>query len=436
MNLSFTFAALSGCEPGSTTDNAAEIETGLSETGGSETGVSDSDPTETGETGETAPYTSTENIGDQPTVESDWIFDQTLIHHVEIEIDDNSWYNLLNAPYEYTGASVHIDGVPAPDVGVRLRGKIGSFRPITGKPKFKIDFNHYQSDRRYFGLKSLSLNNSVVDCSYEKELIGYEVLRQVGLAAPRIAYANVSVNAVDYGLYLILESEDKPFIERQYPDASGNLYDGKYDYDPATGGYTLIDFVDAVDDLFQLEEGTDVAHADIFAITAAAAANYGGPDYSAGLDPLLDWDVFHRTIAAEQWLGHNDGYALNTNNYRVYFDPSDGKADLISWDFDYTFLEDAWWGLNWAAPRGTLAAGCWYDAACREAQRQAAANVSGAIDVAELFAKLEAWNAISSERVLADPRRECTVENVAVYRQFVRDWLTIRPGYMQNFWGF
>lgn len=433
--MALLLASLSGCTPVATISadtEAVGTDSGDFETGLSDSGVEDS----AGDTGEPAPYSSTESAGDQPAVESDWIFDQSLIHKVAIEIDDNSWYNLVNLPYDYTGASVSIDGVPAPDVGIRLRGKVGSFRPITGKPKFKIDFNHYQSDRRFFGLKSLSLNNAVVDCSYEKELIGYEVLRQAGLAAPRIAYADVSVNGVDYGLYLVLESEDKPFIERHYADGSGNLYDGKYDYDYTTGAYTLIDFVDSVDDLFQLEEGTDVGLADIFAITAAAAANYGGPDYQAGLDPLLDWDVFHHTLAAEQWLGHNDGYALNTNNYRVYFDPADGKADLISWDFDYTFLEDSWWGLNWRAPRGTLAAGCWRDGICLEAQRQASIDLAGRIDVVELGEKLAAWDALSSERAYADPRRECTVENVAAYRQFVREWLAYRPGYMQTFWGF
>ena len=427
-------SVLAGCGPSSAASilvaNPQVGDDDPGDTAGTEAGQSD-----TGPAGH-EPYAADESLGDQPAVESDWIFDSTLIHSVEIVIDDTSWYNLLNFPYEYTGADISVDGIPAPDVGVRLRGKIGSFRPITGKPKFKIDFNQYQSDRRFFGLKSLSLNNAVVDCSYEKEIVGYEVLRQVGLPAARIAYADVTVNAVDYGLYLLLESEDKPFLARNYVDDSGNLYDGKYDYDYTTGGYTLIDFLDSVDDLFQLEEGTDVALADIFAITATAAVNYGGPDYQGGLDPYLDWSVFHRTIATEQWLGHNDGYALNTNNYRVYFDPADGKADIIAWDLDYAFLEDSWWGMNWWYPLGTLARGCWYDPNCLSAQRDAAAEVTASIDTSLLAEKLSAWDTLSAERAYADPRRECSVENVAAYRQFVREWLAYRPGYMQSFWGF
>ena len=382
------------------------------------------------------PYASKETVGDQPAAESDWMFDPTFIHTVAIEIDDTSWYNLLNLPYDYTPATVRIDGVEAPDVGMRLRGKIGSFRPITGKPKFKIDVNQYQSDRRFFGLKSFSLNNAVVDCSYEKEILGYEVLRQLGLPSPRITFANVTVNSVDYGLYLLLDSEDKVFVGKNYTDDSGNLYDGKYDYDYLAGTYSLIDFIAGMDDLFQLEEGTDVGLADIHAITELAAANYGGPDYEGGLDPVLDWDRFHRTWAAEQWLGHNDGYALNQNNYRIYFDPSDGQADIISWDLDYAFLEDSWWGMSWWAPRGTLAAGCWADAECIQSQRDAAIAVTGEIDVPALVSQLAAWDALTTERAYADPRRECTVENVASYRTFVHDWLGARPAYMQSFWGF
>lgn len=421
-----------GCPSASSTP--APTETGASNLDDS----AESDSSTVEDTGErdTGPTTTTETIGDQPEVGNDWLFDDTVVHTVAIEIDDTSWNNLLSSPYDYTNANIEIDGEPAPDVGLRIRGKIGSYRPITGKPKFKIDFNHYESGRRFYGLKSLSLNNAVVDCSYEKELIGYEVLRQLGLPSPRIAYANVTINAVDYGLYLLLETEDNVFLERNYTDGTGNLYDGKYEYEWTTGAYSLIDFTDAADDLFQLEEGTDVGHADIYAITAAAAASYGSGAYEAGVGGVVDLDRFHVTMAAEQWLGHNDGYALNTNNYRVYFDPADGKMDLISWDFDYTFLEDSWWGMNWWAPRGTLAAGCWSDPGCIDAQRQAAINVTNTINTTTLGEKLTMWESLSNDRAYSDPRRECSVENVAAYRQYVRDWLTTRPAYMHSFWGF
>ena len=54
-------------------------------------------------------------------------------------------------------------------VVLRLRGKLGSFRDVNEKPKWKLDFNQYFPDRRFYGLESLSLNNSVGDCSYLRE---------------------------------------------------------------------------------------------------------------------------------------------------------------------------------------------------------------------------------------------------------------------------
>jgi hypothetical protein len=398
----------------------------------------DSGHPDSGETGAPPePLVTEESGGDQTTVESDWIFDDSLIHEIEIALPNASWVALLTSPYEYAEADVTIDGVEAPEIGVRLRGKIGSFRALTGKPKFKLDFNQYYEGRRFYGLKSLSLENAIVDCSYEKELLALAVIAQAGLPALRIAFANVSVNGVDYGLYLVMDTEDSVFVSRYYADSSGNLYDGKYKYDPTTGSYTLLDFIDSVDDYYQLEEGTDVGLADIFAITNAAASSYGSGDYEGGTGEVVDWPYMHRMLAVEQWIGHNDGYALNTNNNRPYFDPGNaGKMDMLMWDFDYAFLEDSWWGLSWYSPRGTLAAGCWIDPECIAAQQAAAATLASTLDVSALEAKLSMWEALSNDRAYADPRRECGVDSVTSYRSFLHDWLATRPTYMQSFWGY
>ena len=397
----------------------------------------DSADTAGADTGDTAPppepLVTEEGVGDA-TVDNDWVFDDSFIHRVDITLDDDAWYNLLTLPYDWAPADLAIDGVPAPEVGLRLRGKIGSYRAITGKPKFKVDFNQYRDGRDFYGLEHLSLNNSVVDCSYLKEILGYKVVGMAGLPTLRTAFADVYVNGVDYGLYVLLETPDKRWLERNYPDASGNLYDGKYLYDYTTGSYTLLDFVDSVDDYFQLEEGTDVSKADVYAVTAAHTAAYGSLQYEA-LTPMVDWPQLHRHLAVEQWLGHNDGYALNTNNYRFYFDPADTLMDMFIWDLDYAFLEDSWWGMSWGNPRGVLAAGCWADATCRANQQAAVAAVLASLDTSALATQLDTWDDLTAERAYTDPRRECTAENVASYRQWVHDWIPYRGGYMASAWG-
>lgn len=71
------------------------------------------------------------------------VLDDTVLHTFAITLGAESRQVLLDDPYTWTGGSVEIDGQRIDDVGVRLRGKIGSFRTLDQKPKFKIDFNQY-----------------------------------------------------------------------------------------------------------------------------------------------------------------------------------------------------------------------------------------------------------------------------------------------------
>lgn len=375
-----------------------------------------------------------ESIGDQPDGADDWIFSRDYIHTIEITLDETAWTALTNDPYTSAHGSFRMDGEALADVGVRLRGKIGSFRTLGGKPKFVVDFNEWVSDQRFYGLEALNLNNSVVDCSYMKETIGYDVFAMAGVPSLRTAYARVYVNGSDYGLYVILEEPDDRFLARHYADNSGNLYDGKYIW---YGGYsyTLLDFQSSVDYLYQLEEGTDVANADIHGITTVVESYGYTADYYPQINSVVDFGQFHRVLAMEQWVGHNDGYALNTNNYRVYFDPTDGLADVLPWDLDYSFLNDSDWGMSWYYPRGVLASRCWADGNCVFGQKNAVASVLSSIDTHELLERFDAMNALTYADTQNDPRRECDPSYVSYYRSYVRSWIETRGSYMKSFWG-
>ncbi len=364
-----------------------------------------------------------------------WIFDPERIHEVEIAITAEAMAASELDPATPVPGVLTFDSYAVPDVGLKLRGKIGSYRGWGGKPKLEVDFNTLAPGRTFFGLKEILLNNEVVDCSGLKEAIGYWTLAALGEPALRTSWAHLVVNGADYGLYLLLESPDDRFLARAFEDPSGNLYDGKYLYDRATGQYTLLDFGAGLDAAFQLEEGTDVGNADIAAISAAWTASVGTEAYLDVTGQVIDWERFHRYLAAEQLLGHNDGYAMNQNNYRVYFDPSrGGRARWIPWDLDYAFLEDGWWGMDWRAPRGNLAAGCWADADCLAAQRVAMFQVLNQLDLDAVLARYDAWTELIRGPAAADPRRECAIADIRPSRVALRDWIAGRPDSLRVFW--
>ncbi len=368
---------------------------------------------------------TTDTPPDDPRT-SDELFTQDVIHTVDITLDDDAWDGLYVDPYTFVSGDVRVDGDLVPGSGVRLRGKYGSFRTITGKPKFKIAFDEYDGAQRYLGMKALALNNEVVDCSFLKEPLGYEVFRTAGIPVPRTSFASVTVNGEDYGLYVLVEVPDDVFLERHYADASGNLYDGKYLYFPGYGsGYTLLDFASGLDDQFPLEEGTDVDNVDVSAVSSVIVDGTAAGTYTDTVGALVDLPYFHHYEAAEQWIGHVDGYALNQNNYRFYFDPQ-GKMQFIPWDFDYAFYQDYEWGMSWENPRGKLAAGCWANPDCRADQAEAVRALADAVDPDALIATFDAWDALTIELAQDDPRRECRRGQVPGSRDALRDWVRSR----------
>ncbi|MCB9778753.1 MAG: CotH kinase family protein [Alphaproteobacteria bacterium] len=380
------------------------------------------------------PVVVVEEIGDQPADIDAAFFTVDAVHAVDIVLSEDAIDGLYASPYDWVEGAATVDGEPFGRVGVRLRGKIGSFRELSGKPKLRVDFNQFVEDQRFLGHESLTLNNAIVDCSFLKEPIAYTVFRATGVPASRTTYAQVTVNGAEYGLYVVIETTDDRFLARHYDDPDGNLYDGKYRLWP-DGSYTLLDFASGVDDLFELEEGSDVGNADIAGVSAVVAENLGTGRFDEGLGEVVDLERLHALLAAEQWTGQNDGYALNTNNYRVYFDPEDGRAELVPWDLDYSFLYASDWGFSWGSPRGVLAAGCWADESCVAAQREAVADLLDTVDGLDLPGLSATLQAATAAPIAADPRRECSDAYVGWYVDHVDGWIDTRSGTLAGWWG-
>jgi spore coat protein CotH len=374
----------------------------------------------------------TTDTGDPPDREEPDFFDDSFIHEVDIHLSAEARTGLRRDPYTYVEGSVTVDGNAFDRVAIRLRGKYGSFRRLGQKPKFKLDFNRYVPDQRLGPYETLALNNEVVDCSYLREPTGYAVFRQLGLPAPRTAFTHVTVDDEDYGLYVGLEFPDDTFLEAHYDDPSGNLYDGKYLYWPDSGNYALVDFTPDLVDNFTLEEGEDVGRSDVHAIADAVQAS---GSFADRLGPLVDSEEFHRHTVAEQWIGHVDGYVTNVNNYRIYFDPTSGRAQWLTYDLDYAFYSASSWGMDWNSPNGAVAAACWTDADCRAAHVAAVGSALQTIDTDTLLAQIDAWSALIADSAEADPKRECSASQIPGDQAVVRNWIAGAPDGIAGFWG-
>lgn len=155
------------------------------------------------------------------------LFDTSLVHSLDIVMDD--WEGFLDTceNEEYSLCSVVIDGEACQNVGIRAKGNTSLTQVASygnDRYSFKIEFDHYDSGKNYYGLDKLSLNNLIQDNTYLKDYFCYRMMSQAGVKAPLCSYVSLTVNGRDWGLYLAVEGIEEAFLQRNYGSGYGRLY--------------------------------------------------------------------------------------------------------------------------------------------------------------------------------------------------------------------
>src|SRR5258705_1501645 len=220
----------------------------------------------------------------------------------------------------YVRATVREGGRVYTNVGVRLKG-MGSFRPVYEKPSLAVKFDEFVEDQEYCGLTKVMFNNSVQDPTYLVEAMGTELFREAGLPAARVTHARVQLNGRDLGLYVVIDAMNKRFLKQYFSSAKGNLYEG---------------YLQDIDSRLEQDNGEPGNQADVRALRAACALRDPAERFKR-MSQVLDVDRFVSFTAMEILIGHWDGYATHTNNYRIYHDPTSDRMVFIPHGLDWAF---------------------------------------------------------------------------------------------------
>ena len=158
------------------------------------------------------------------------IFDDDKVIEINIEMDETAWQEMLDnaSAEEYTAANITINGTTYNNVAIRPKGNSSLSEIVmddtTDKYSFKIKFDEYVDGQTLDGLSKLVLNNNISDATYMKEYLSYKLLDSLGVPTPECAYAHITVNGEEWGLYLAVEPIEEEFIARNYGSTDGNLY--------------------------------------------------------------------------------------------------------------------------------------------------------------------------------------------------------------------
>lgn len=155
------------------------------------------------------------------------LFDTSHVHTIDIVM--NNWDEFIEGceDEQYALCAVVIDGESYKNVGIRAKGNtsLSSVSQMNSdRYSFKIEFDHYDSTKSYYGLDKLSLNNIIQDNTYMKDYLVYRLMSENGVASPLCSFVYITVNGEDWGLYLAVEGVEEAFLERNYGSDYGELY--------------------------------------------------------------------------------------------------------------------------------------------------------------------------------------------------------------------
>lgn len=271
-------------------------------------------------------------------------FNTNTVENIYIEMTSDDWSDMITNALdeeEHT-ANVSYLGVTLENISIRTKGNSSLSAVANSNSErfsFKLDMNEYVSGQKLLNLKKLNLNNNYKDPTYMRETIAYNLMREMGVPAPRTAYANVYINGDLHGLYTLVEQVDSEFLEQQFENSEGDLY--KPDSTDITNGagndlkWINADFASYT----AIELKTNEDSSDNQALIQFLDELNNGSDYES----VVNVDGLLRYLAVSTALGNMDSYqGLLAHNYYIY--DNSNQFSIIPWDMNESF--------------GTFAMGC------------------------------------------------------------------------------
>ncbi len=283
------------------------------------------------------------------TDETAFVFDESQIRTFRISLDpDDLAFLDENAQLEqYVPGTVEYEGETVNSIGVRYKGSVGTLQlcfddegnRLCDKLSFKLKINEYVDGQKLRGLKRVLLHSMQADASKMHDAIAYKLFRDVGVAAPRTAYANVELNGELLGIFLVVEAIDGGFVKRNFPsDPDGNLYKEVWPEHSTPNRYL---------DKLKTNEDDNPSVDRIIRFAAAIDATTDAT-FPAMLESWTQANWMTRFMAVDRLIDNWDGMTMwycgsgnNCGNHNFYWYES-AVSDtlwLIPWDMDNTFRE-------------------------------------------------------------------------------------------------
>jgi len=273
------------------------------------------------------------------------LFNPYHVNHMDIYFYNADYDSILQANWEvhdksYELATIVVNGDTLDSVGVRYKGSSTYYYTLdTESPKFplNIDMNLIHEDQELWGYNKVKLSSSIFDPTFVKETLGY-LTESYYLPTSETGYMNVWINDELMGLYISVESINKPFLTKHFGNNEGTFIKCEPHSQFGEDGWESPDFrwhgTDSTLDVYQLgyelksESGWD----DLLDLIYTLNFETNQIEDILNVDRVL-WFFAASTVIPD--LDTYNGFWIH--NFYIYQNTVSGQFEMIPWDKDHSF---------------------------------------------------------------------------------------------------
>jgi hypothetical protein len=347
-----------------------------------------------------------------------FLFNPLVVNKFDLKTTAEAEAALRADPTNYHAATLKVTtpkGISSTyKVGVRIKGGWGSYRDLDDKAAFKIKMNFSVKGQKLYGIKKFTLNNMVQDPSMLHEAVSYRLFRAMGVAAPRVGYANVLFNGRNYGLHSNIETYDDELFERWYSAKTDHLYEGGYGTEVGPD--------------MEVDEGSKTDKSDVTELQTINNELSGEAWFNA-IRAKVNLNQMIMNWAVEHYIGHWDGYTNNwPNNYYVH-KPAGGLFTMHPWGTDQTWIR--WNAL--VDDGATMMTRCIQYQPCQDIYLGALTKIEKKLPSLALPTMVDRIWVKILPALTADPRKPYSVEDSTGHMQATKEFMANRFAEVQAF---
>ena len=206
-----------------------------------------------------------------------------------------------------------------------MRPKGGASRDYV-KKSWKMSFSKFDSGRRWYQQKQMSLKAQSMTPSFVRERMSRDLLYSMGSPAQRMGFTQLFINGEYRGVYNIIEEINSQFLDSRFGNSDGGLWKDGFGAGFFWNGSKCEDYPPAL-----YEPKTDWAEQNCQALVQLIDIINNTPmeTFEETFSKVFDVEFFMRTYVVEVLTGNWDGIH-DGNNIFMYYDI---KADPPLWKY-------------------------------------------------------------------------------------------------------